>query len=131
MLPGVEVHPIDPAAGELGRLVAHRREVQRDEHAVELAPEEAAVVGHVAGAVRSDRRPVRSATEVGDDLDGAIGADATQRAASDLDNEHGSVGHDDGPFGELKTGGDLADLGRCAHACPPGCVCGERCGNPF
>ncbi len=77
-------------------------------------PAKAAVVADVDGAIRADRRAVRSAAEIGDDLDRAVGQHAAQRAARDLDQQHRAVVHRDRSLGKLQPAGDLADLHRRA-----------------
>src|SRR5438132_4746586 len=79
------VDALDPAALEIGWLVAAGREIHRDGDAGALAPEEAAVVAHVDRAVGADGSAVGPTSEVGDDFDVALGADAGERAPLDLD----------------------------------------------
>ena len=108
---GAQVDALDPAALEIGWLVAAGREVHRDVDAGALAPEEAAVVAHVDRAVGTDGRAVGPTAEVGDDVDVTRGADARERAPLDLHDEHAAVGHGHGSLGELQPGGELAHLG--------------------
>jgi hypothetical protein len=104
---GREVDALDAA----GRVVVGR--VHGEQHAVRRAPGEAAVVADVHGAVRPDRRAVRSVAELCDHFRPAV-PHARQRAASDLDEHDGAVGHGDGAFGELQTFGEYFEVHGCS-----------------
>ena len=96
------IAPTRPAVG-------HR---PRDEQTPQVDPvEAAAVVGDPDLAVRADGGPVGSSTAVGDDLDGPVRADPAERAAGDLDDQHGAVLQRRGPLGEAQPLCDGAVLG--------------------
>src|SRR3546814_9487490 len=67
---GGEVDALDRAAGRLVGGMA------REEQRAGLDPLETAVVAHIGGAVRADRKPVRAAAKLGDDRQAAIGRNA-------------------------------------------------------
>src|SRR3546814_4954311 len=87
-----------------------------EEQAPHLDPFDPAIVADIGGAIGSDREPVRSAAEFGDDRQAAVGRDPRQRPARDFDEQYRSVGHRHRPFGKAQAGRD--DL-RCAVAAHP------------
>src|SRR5262249_28808516 len=95
-LPAVDVDPLDAAAAVVARLVAGHGQ------AVHLVPFEAAVVADVELAIGPEGRPIGAAASLGDDLNLAVGGDARDGAALDLDEDHAAVGHGNRPFGKLK-----------------------------
>src|SRR3546814_3210508 len=72
---GGEVDALDRAAGRLVGGMA------REEQRAGLDPLETAVVAHIGGAVRADRKTVRAAAKLGDERQAALGRTAGQRAA--------------------------------------------------
>ena len=103
-LAGGDVDPLDPAADVVGWLRPG------DGHAVDLGPLEAAVVADVDLAVGADGGAVGTAAGLGDLGDRAVGGDAGQRAALDLDDHDAAVVHGDRALGEPQPTGDLTKL---------------------
>src|SRR5262249_56705504 len=106
----LEVDPLDAAARVARRLISGNRE------AGHRVPLETAVVADVHRAVRPGGGAVRAPTGLGDHRHAAVGSDAGQRAALDLDQQHAAVPHGDGTFGKLETAHDLAHGAALARA---------------
>src|SRR5262249_60396886 len=81
-LAGAHVDALDAAAAVTRGLFT------RQHQPADVVPLEAAVVGDVDGAVRPDRRAVRPAAALGDDLLAAVRMDTRQRAGPDLHPQH-------------------------------------------
>jgi len=101
-----EVHALDPAAAIVVGLQ------DRTQPGFVIGPLEATVVADGALAVGTDRRPVRAARELRHDVFGPVRLDAEQRAALDLHQQDGAVGHGDRAFGETEPGRDLTQVHR-------------------
>ena len=101
-LAGLGIDHLDRAA-----LVVGRRRAREQPAVGPLDPVEAAVVGHVDLALGPHGGAVRAAAQLGDDVLLAVGHDAGQRLARDLDQDHRAVGHGDGAFREFQARGDL------------------------
>ena len=74
-------------------------------------PGEAAIVADVHLAVGPERRAVRAARNLRDDLLAAVGIDPGQALAADFHQHHRAVRHHDRPFGKFEVGGENADVG--------------------
>src|ERR1041384_2374283 len=94
-----------PPRGGVGR----RPGGDRDPGALDVG--EPAVVAHVHRAVGPDRRAVRPAAQVRDDLRLAVPA-PRQRPALDLDDDHRAILHRDRPLGKPEPLGDDLDAPR-------------------
>jgi hypothetical protein len=92
-----EVDPLDAAARVVPRLVPGQQV------GADLVPLEAAVVAHVDLAVGPERGAVGAATRLGHHRLSAVGANARQRPALDLDQEDTAVGQGDRPLRELQS----------------------------
>ena len=74
-------------------------------------PAEAAIVADVHLAVGTERRAVRAAGNLRDDLLAAVGIDPRQPPAADFDQHHRAVRHHHRPFGKFEIGGENANVG--------------------
>ena len=101
-----EINPLDAPAAIVFRL-HHRADM-----AVFPVPFEAAIVGKIAFAVRSQRGAVRPAAGARDDAFCSIGGDPGQVAGSDLDDQHRAIAERHRPFGKLQPLGERAELHR-------------------
>ena len=95
-LAGLQVETLDPAAG-----IALRHARLDTIEAARGLKQEAAIVADVEAEVGSDGKAVRSAVELRDDRNRAVGRHAGDGLPLDLHQQHRAVGTCNGPFGKL------------------------------